>query len=1164
MSRHDDRDRFKTLFRLKPYFEAIPIAWNRARADGAAEDAAVETLLQAMHAHAVRPPLNELVMFAVKVPEQGLLAALAVVFASWRWFRGTPEGIASGFFAGAVAGAGTDTDPRSGRPIRREIFRLAYALARDGVDTPQRTTMLRQFRTLFATSLAPSEDPVVAAEGRALLAEHLADLRRAVADAHTAGIVGKALHQLRAELAKAIANVGQSRQDFAGRHDCDDPIVRLEEALVLHDEALTFPERVADEKDPAGLYHSLRMRGTCQRLLAQAITDPQRRLRLLDGAVADARSARNLARSNQARLIDGSLIVVNLVNAMKDRLKLRLQLGRVSKEQASRELGDIRLIARDAASDRGDPRGGTLLQQMESGLDNLDAAITGSRPPPSVERLTLHIEAALATMPDPEADPIEASAVQAVVQELEHWPPAMQLPAHVMNGLGGFFAGLHIEVAGPQLSVRAMAQESRLLHLENGAPRRLHPSVSQVWDPVEYVEQGITGFRTRICNPTWAHAEKRVAAGWINILTSARLTWAQKGRPIDVLTDLRLADLSGSTAWRSDLAFYGTGPWTQGTGPLATEAEFRCYLFRTRWERDAAAEFLHHIELHEMMSRATGLPIPVFPEAQFAQGAHIYPRGTSRDVIRAESSVPEHLWQETPDGIAVPNVVTEATARTASTRHLQELQEAYEKMARNGWAPREFPDLPEATPEHLREWLARQNDVAIISIGAGLTPSIVGHDGKNIWFERIDQFSEAVGRSILEYQAARDEHSFGAVDETVDVLDTTLSEAEREARYRRSIATPSATAKLDAALTRMLIGLGGAFGPSLLRAEARGVRCVLILPREWARHVPWFAVPVGERTLGDVFAASVVETLAPIPRVRARVGPSALYVGGRAGTASPLALGKAVLAPLSDNAAGPTDRDTFEAMASTARVLRVFAHGTSMLLYTEGAGIEMDEDDQRPINRYSVAEARMLDLRGARRVELWACESGRGDAVYSHLVHHDEPTGMDAAVLLAGAECVVASLWTQYVLSSAMIAEAFTLELGARPQPEAEALSAAIRRYRVGLDEGGVFAEAAAASLRDGARPVRVETVLRAGLDRWRDQAWTDLLGRSPSALPPEMLLGGQRLGPSVAHGPTAIGARGDLLGQLLAPYRSPLAWAGWRVTLRSKETLDPTPAAEC
>lgn len=1163
MSRQAD-DKFRTLLRMKGYFEAFPKAWERASADGVSEEFAVQTLLGALGTHARRPSIQEMAHFATNVvPEYGLLASLAVVFAAWRWYRDRPEAIALAAMAALPAAASADLDPKKGGGIRREVFRHAYDLFRDAPDLPGRLDVLRMFRACVGSNLAPDDNPVIAAEGRAILEEHLAELRAAVADAEHEGTDRKAIRLLRTELAKAIANVGQSLQDLAERHDCDDPVARLEQALVLHNEAMTFPERVADPTEPVGLYHSLRMRGTCQRLLAMHVDDPERQLQLLDGAAADARAARDLCRRQPAIFPDGGLIVVNLVNAMKDRLVVQFDLGRLTKEEALRRLGDLRAVAREARSDRGEAIGPSLLAQMHAGLDRLAAHLGGERRSADLDGLARHAIAAINTMEDREADPIDPSAARAVIQEVEHLPPDERLPGFHLNLLGGVFAGLHVDVIGPSLSVRAMSQEYRLLLLETGEPRTIVGGLPDKWDPVSYVEQGISGFRARMANPVWAHAEKRISAGWLGLLASARLTWASRGtRPIDVFEDLRLADLRGSTAWRSDLSFYGAGPTRYTRRPMQTAEEFRLNLYRTRFERDMAAEYLHGEELRVMMGLVSGMPLPSYPGGEFHRGAEIFPPGTPRDVIRSKTTVPEHAWVETSDGIAVPKVVNEGTARMASTKLLAELRQFVGIMVGKGWMEKEWPDIPEATPAHLREWLARHPDTAILNVGAGLTPSIVGHDGTAPWFERVEGPDE-VGLLVHQYEFARDEHSFGAFDTATGALDPGISDAEREARYRRSVATPAATAKLDRATMAMLESLGMAFSPPLERAKARGVRRLVLLLRGWARHVPWFAVPVGDGLLGDVFAAAVVETLAPVERAKSHRGPSGLYVGGKAGRGSSLALGKAVLAPLSDRTTGPTDRDAFEALVASARVLRIFAHGTAMLLHTDASGIEMDEDDQRPVNRYSVSEARMLDLRGARRVELWACESGRSDALYSNLVHHDEPAGMDAAVLLAGAECAIGSLWTQYVLSSAMIAEAFTLELAACPQPEAEALAAAVRRYREGMANSGAFAEAVARHLASAELPIRIESALRAGLDAWRARAWIELLGREAPALGREIALDGLRLGPSRTERRAVSGGTREAVDQILAPYRSVLAWAGWRVTLRSKEAFDPSPAGE-
>lgn len=1156
MAKHRNDDQFKNLFRLKDFFQAVPIAWGRASKGAACEADALQTLLQAFDAYGRRPALDEIEAVASGVGEYGLLAGLAVMFAIRRWYPEVHRAQGIGLMVGMWAGVGADSDPGRTVGMRLHIFRLGLELAAAMPDSPTATLARRELSLQLGCSLAPDDDPVKASEGRRYLAAHVREVRAALeAVEHEVG-AERLRMALRLDLGRGLANLGQALETWAERHDCDDPRARLEEALVLHEEAFTIPERVADPSEPVGLYHSLKMRGVCRRHLARLATEnPGRRLELLDGAVSDARAALDLARHYPGRLRGGDAVAVNVVNALSNRLNLKLDLGLVSPLAATLELAEIETLACDVHASP-NVRAPTLAVSMETGLRSLRARLGQGNANTSSAQLQRSLEAALGSLRDSRAISIEHAAARGVIQDLEASGEAA-LSAPLMHLLSGFLGYLDIGVIGPELSARALRQEEQVLQRESGAVR-------DGWDPVKHVEDGLKGFALQLCDWGWSHAERRTAAGFVRTLVSARLGWASTGaRPIDVLEELRLADLQGSVAWRSDISFFGQGPWRAVPGPRRTEEDWRCYIFRTRWERDSEAEFLQTRELREMMMRLTGHPVSHEQFEGLGGGkSTIYPVGTSRGRIRSETDMPEDLWLNTPDGIVVPCPITEGSARAASTRLLAELREAWVAGLKNGWAPAEVPDIPQTYPAELGRWLLGNPDAAILITGAGLTPSIVGHDGSKVWIERVNG-PESVGAAINEYEEARDEHSFGNPDRASWVMAPGLSEAERDRRHRSALATPEATTRLDAALTALLGALGEAFGPALQQAKARGVRRLIILPRQWGRHVPWYAVPVGDGLLGETFATAVVETLAPIARSKARKGHSALYVGGKAGAGSSLALGKAVLTPLSDRTAGPTSRDEFEALAANARVLRVFAHGTPMLLRTETAGIEMNEDDKRPVNRYTVSEARTLDLRGVRRVELWACESGRGDAMYTELLHHDEPGGMDAAVLLAGAECVVASLWTQYVLASAMIAEAFTLELAGRPQPEAEALAAAVRRYREGMANGGVFAEAVAKHISTGPRPVHVETALRAGLDAWRDEAWSQLLSRGAAPLPESIALDGLRLGPSRSERRSVVGAEGDLVDQILGAYRSPLAWAGWRVTLRSKEAFDPTAAGE-
>ena len=467
--------------------------------------------------------------------------------------------------------------------------------------------------------------------------------------------------------------------------------------------------------------------------------------------------------------------------------------------------------------------------------------------------------------------------------------------------------------------------------------------------------------------------------------------------------------------------------------------------------------------------------------------------------------------------------------------------------------------MPQTRIEDLRSWLGANQDAAVFCVGASLTPIFVGAGPEGIWFDRIEGLDE-VAPQFEAYIEAREAHSFGSGGRLPEPSQASLEELER--RYRAGVATPEATAVLDAALCALLERLGEAFEGSSMRISERGVKRLLVLARFGARHFPWGAIPCGSSPLGERFAIAFVETLAPIPRAPARGGTSALYVGGSCRSGSSLALGKAVLSPLSDQVEGPAPRDVLEAMAASARVLRIFAHGTSILLHTDAGGVLLDEDDQRGVQRYSASEARMLDLRGARRVELWACDSGRGDAVFGRLLHHDEPNGLDAAVLLAGAETAVVSLWIQYTLSTAMIAEAFELELSVHPGDEPCALAAAIRRYRSGVAPGGRFAAGLVSHLAASEGPIHLDTALRAGLDAWRRQQWEELRGCPAPELPAGISLSGQRLGPSRSNPAEHLQQRAQLAEQILAPYRSPVAWAGWRVCLRSKEVWESAVAA--
>ncbi len=64
-----------------------------------------------------------------------------------------------------------------------------------------------------------------------------------------------------------------------------------------------------------------------------------------------------------------------------------------------------------------------------------------------------------------------------------------------------------------------------------------------------------------------------------------------------------------------------------------------------------------------------------------------------------------------------------------------------------------------------------------------------------------------------------------------------------------------------------------------------------------------------------------------------------------------------------------------------------------------------------------------------------------------------------------------------------------------------------------------------------------------------------EMLGLAAPPMTKGGQLAGTRLGPIRKESSPPKTAE-----QLLAPFRAPIAWAGWKVTLRSKECFDPNP----
>jgi tetratricopeptide (TPR) repeat protein len=944
---------------------------------------------------------------------------------------------------------------------------------------------------------------------------------------------------------RCLANLGQTYTDI-GRFE--DSLEDLEEALRYHDAAMEVEERM---REVGSRYHSLRMRSSTRKLVAHLLDDTEgdRVSALMDGALADVEAAVALARQHpELRSFDGAGILRNLANTKLAWTRHRLRQGDVSDHEARRVLDEVEALVEEVrrSSDVAVLVG---LAETEMGLRELRDGLQGLGTETTEEDLARLLTSALATRQLPGGHGIEAHAARSAVSALLHWSKddSRLLPVELWPLLASVLAWLEPEEVGLDVLAHAIAAEVTLLSRESGHPR-------DGWDPVGYFHEALREFDRRLRDPRSTDAERQLYAGWMRRLVEVRFAWtvAVDGRPVATDEEVELLDRSGSAAWRSDLEFFGAGGVLEGDP--SSEAHWRCNLYRTRWVRDAAAEVLKIDAMSQFIPMAMPGAAEYLERLATSQiTCDVVPHDTPIEELRRRSPTGE--WYPSPDGIVIPMRWTPAKAREELRALERELLIRLQFGQERGWKPATGNTPPVADAGQLRNWLEEHPDVALLIVGEGPARVCRAAEGRLVLNRVAVPDTHPVSEAIQAYLEARDDHSFGTEEDIAKVVGnpsdlhpSELDEPAMQAAIRAVIATPAAAEALGAKLEHLLSELGQVLGPALEEALHAGARHLIVVPRNWARHVPWLGVRLGESTLFERFGVSIIETLANVERAPVRNGPTSLYLGGVAGPGSALHLGRICLASTADEVTGPLNRDAFEALARRSRVLRVMAHGQALLMFQQSSGIILDESNPEAHNRYAASEMRAMELRGARRVELWACESGRDDELFRHLFHHDEPGGLDGALLLAGCEVVLSSLWVQYALSAAMIGEAFALRTAdAAEAPESEALSWAISQYREAVAPGGVFA--AAVETRFAAGRCSSEEALATGLTAWRASLGIDSGG--PVQVGAEMLA---QLGHAVNVRTTPHARAEDLLG----PLRSPVAWAGWKITLRSKETLWP------
>jgi hypothetical protein len=477
--------------------------------------------------------------------------------------------------------------------------------------------------------------------------------------------------------------------------------------------------------------------------------------------------------------------------------------------------------------------------------------------------------------------------------------------------------------------------------------------------------------------------------------------------------------------------------------------------------------------------------------------------------------------------------------------------------------------LPDIDTDRLRALLVARPDHAIIMMDAILPVPVPLH----VFYARGDQI---VRHDVGHYDdTPRNGAAFNASYGLGEAIDDD----------RRQLTTASFIA-----LGEALEAVREAFGPwSREIAEVlgrEGVREILIVARGVAAaRIPWEDLPIDDDArLGERFQIHFVHTLATLRRSTTEGAPrrGTLQIHGAGLSENMMRPAATMMRSLAISGIAETPVAGAEACdgprlwesVRRALRLRLFTHGYHHPTRPTADCITLvDSLAQDEYADLSPELIRILPLRGLRCVELWACE---GAAQGRHVMEHgaaEEPEDLTTALLLAGAERVLASRWHVPALPTALLMERFAL-LVASGAKEAMALASSRTELRASFSSGGPFERAMVERARgdlptddDGSPPLDDQAHRDRLIGAFDDTlhalrvGWYEAQGLAPPLRISSLGIGLERLirfVPPRSERVVADAVDGQeawtrtAVTDFLKPLQNQACWGGWQITLRS------------
>lgn len=702
----------------------------------------------------------------------------------------------------------------------------------------------------------------------------------------------------------------------------------------------------------------------------------------------------------------------------------------------------------------------------------------------------------------------------------------------------------------------------------------------------DYVERRITSLERHLANPILSVAERLLLSGWISHLAQYGRMCTEDFASLPPSRALVLIERCGASMFRSDALLFGRGAPTNTVGyQLAEHAHFeppresdprvaawvQVHLTRSLldfWSRAKMVREASRVDpaIHRAFQHVLSDPpeqvLALPPDIPLEQIQHL----TGATVDQCEVSPERTVIRFRPENLLQIDRHLDATRRWL-TSALQAL------AAMNELRASRFASCPAPDPAAIERRLSRAPSTALVVPGS--------------WPEEVSPLNLF---SFRDGSLRRDTVAVGGDRDSIERVKAAL-DLMAALEDDRSEGNATSWQALDQALAQVAATYAPWSRALAEQLDAHGIRKVVFVLRGMtSAQIPWEMFSIDDRgtRFGDRFETTWVYTLAelpntPAPHVRSGVG----QVYGAGSSASQMELGALAMRSLADAglAQSPLSGDKvctpegLPAVVATTTRARFFLHG-----YHDHHNPDADRltlvDHRNPRQRINLhsQDLRRLPLAGMDSIELWACEgAAHGRPLQEHGVS-DDPEDLTAALLLAGARRVVASRWQVPTLASALILERFALHVhgGAR---DSAALSAALRDYRAAFAAGGPIEcrlheaiERALKSLAaepNGLRLTRRDEVLsRVAFEVIDEQRATwyrsaglngpsqrigsvSAMDRMARVLPPRA----EQIAASLQGGSDAVSRQ--LTDEMLAPYRNPASWCGWRVTLRDPSHLE-------